>query len=87
MFGYAAGEALVNALKTATVPRPDPINAAWNATMGLVVTGLPPGATLDAVGNTGRLVHTFQLVRFDGKGWQPVQPPVDAMAAGYTGQR
>jgi len=81
--GYAAAAAVVNAIRTADGSDSKAYNDAWNATKDLRVPGLLPGITLNA-GPSGRLVHTYQIVEFDGASWTPVGPVRDAAALGYT---
>jgi ABC-type branched-subunit amino acid transport system substrate-binding protein len=84
LMGYAAAEALVDALRSSAATNADGINRAWNAIRGVSVTGLPPGTTLDVIDGTGRLVHEFQAVRFEAGQWRPLGSPVDAAAQGYV---
>ncbi len=81
--GYAAAQALVHAVGAANVANSDGYNAAWNATRGLAVAGLPPGTTLTA-GPGGRLVYEYQISQFDAGTWVPIGTPQNAVSLGYA---
>lgn len=82
--GYAAGQALVEAIRKAGSGDADAVNGAWNSLDGVTVAGLPTGTSLKA-GPGGRLVYSYQVVQFDGSVWKPQGDLVDVVSAGYTG--
>jgi branched-chain amino acid transport system substrate-binding protein len=61
----------------------DAFNDAWMAVEGEESDVLVTGADLTA-GKSGRLVHDYQMLRFDGTSWQNVGDLIDVYKAGIT---
>jgi branched-chain amino acid transport system substrate-binding protein len=83
IMGYLTGKTVVNTLRTAKGTDGDALNAAWAATKDVKAVGLAPGTSL-SYGAGGRLVHTYQLVQWDGTKWQAQGAPVDTEADGIA---
>ena len=83
LMGYASGKALVTALQNAKSSSGDDLNAAWKAIKDVPAPGLPPGETL-TYGAGGRLMHSYELVQWDGSAWQARGDLVDTEEAGIS---
>jgi branched-chain amino acid transport system substrate-binding protein len=83
--GYAAAEAVVKVLESMgdEPVSGDAFNKAWMALDGAQNGLLMPGSTMTA-GDEGRLVHSYQMQRFDGKTWQPVDKLADVRQLGIA---
>jgi len=68
--GYSAAATVLLVVRSAQGSGADDYNAAWNAITEQRVPGLLPGVTLTAQ-DDGRLVHNFEVMRYDGQTWQP----------------
>jgi branched-chain amino acid transport system substrate-binding protein len=83
--GYSAAEAVVRVLESmGTEPvTGEAFNKAWMALKSGQNGLLMPGSTMTA-GDDGRLVHAYQMQRFDGTTWQPVDELADVRELGIT---
>ncbi|HEU0102472.1 MAG TPA: ABC transporter substrate-binding protein [Mycobacteriales bacterium] len=83
--GYGSAQALVAALKAIGTGEvtPDAINSAWLSIKAAPTDVLMPGSTLTA-GPGGRLVTSYQMLRFDGTSWKDVAPLADVSALGIA---
>jgi branched-chain amino acid transport system substrate-binding protein len=79
--GYVGAEALLAVLKSVKDPTPEALLKGVDSFAPQEASLLAPGIELKA-GKNGRLIHQYQVVRFDGKSWKAVGEPVDTEAAG-----
>lgn len=84
--GYAAAEAIVRVLESMgdKAVTGEEFNKAWMGLKDAENDLLMPGSTMTAGDQDGRLVHSYQLQRFDGKTWQPVDKLGDVRTLGIT---
>jgi branched-chain amino acid transport system substrate-binding protein len=84
--GYAAAEAVVKVLDSmGSEPiTGDAFNKAWMSVDNVDNGLLMPGSTMTAGPKDGRLVHSYQMEKFDGTTWQPVDKIADVRTLGIT---
>jgi branched-chain amino acid transport system substrate-binding protein len=81
--GYAAGQAMVAALKSMKDPTRASLMQAIDGLKGVQLDTLYPGVQLNA-GPGGRLIFSYQICQFDGSTWKPVGPILDAVKLGLA---
>ncbi len=83
--GYGAAQAVVQVLEAIGDDEitGDSINKSWMTLQGAKSDVLMPGGVLEA-GQSGRLVHSYQLMQFDGSTWTDVEPIVDVREVGIA---
>ncbi|SOD97759.1 ABC transporter substrate-binding protein [Blastococcus haudaquaticus] len=83
--GYGACQAVLSALESIGDEEitSEAFNEAWMAIDGEESDVLVPGADLIA-GESGRLVHDYQMLRFDGTSWEDVGELIDVYESGIT---
>ncbi len=75
--GYVGGEATAAVLETMESPTQEGMFRAIDEFEPRRVPLLAPGVQLRS-GENGRLIHQYQIVRFDGRSWRPVGEVVDS---------
>lgn len=76
--GYTAGQAFADALKNMKTPTRAGLLAAIDGMKGVHNDGLVLGATLNG-GTDGRLIHDFEMSKFDGTQWKPASDVVNVL--------
>ena len=81
--GYAAGQAMVEALKNMKDPTRASLMQAIDGLKSVQLDTLYPGVQLNA-GPGGRLIFSYQICQFDGSTWKPVGSALDAVKLGLA---
>jgi branched-chain amino acid transport system substrate-binding protein len=83
--GYAAAQAVVQVLESLGEDEitGEAINEAWMSVEGEEGDVLMPGSTLTA-GDSGRLIHYYQMLQFNGTTFEPVAPIADVREMGIA---